>query len=261
MGDRTTSTRRDDEENERTERPRIVCFHGFSQTADVFRARTGSLRSKKLKKKFDFVFLNAPHVVNGVFDDDVRDDAEDRNGTTVGDEARSWWLSGENVKTGIERAKDENWVRPAKSEQIVRLEETIDLVKREISKTNENGRRNKIVALIGFSQGATLLVLLKRFAPELFEDVERVITIAGFDPLDLSLMPRGDHLDVIACKSLHVHGECDSLVSRIRAEKLRDMFYAKHCAEFFEHAGGHGVPSSKPFRETFERFLLEIINA
>ena len=51
-----------------------LCFHGFSQNGLVFRQRTGSIRTKKLKREYEFVFLDAPHCVDGVFDVDVSDE-------------------------------------------------------------------------------------------------------------------------------------------------------------------------------------------
>ena len=41
---------------------RVLCLHGFTQNGETFRQRTGSIR-KQLKKKIDFVFIDAPHDV------------------------------------------------------------------------------------------------------------------------------------------------------------------------------------------------------
>ena len=68
------STKEEEEEDKEKLVLKCVCFHGFSQNADAFRKRTGSIRTTKLKRKYEFVFLDAPHAVDGVFGED-----EERN--------------------------------------------------------------------------------------------------------------------------------------------------------------------------------------
>ena len=48
---------------------RVLCLHGFTQNGETFRQRTGSIR-KQLKKKIDFVFIDAPHDASRAFGDD-----------------------------------------------------------------------------------------------------------------------------------------------------------------------------------------------
>jgi len=254
-----------------------VCFHGFSQNADAFRKRTGSIRTTKLKRKYEFVFLDAPHAVDGVFgedeernananarakndDDDAtqkqRKDADDAKTTTTTNcsSHRSWWLAGENVESGATKATDAAWVRPAKSRKIVGLEDSVELVRETFVKTE-----GEVRALVGFSQGATLIGILKRVKPELFENVRRVVSVAGFDPLDARFYEKDgfDEKSVIDVPSMHVHGKNDALVTRDRSDRLRDKFYNKEKSVVFEHEGGLGVPSSREFREV-EKFLLMI---
>ena len=263
---------------------KCACFHGFSQNADAFRKRTGSIRTTKLKRKYEFVFLDAPHAVDGVFgedeernananarakndDDDAtqkqRKDADDAKTTTTTNcsSHRSWWLAGENVESGATKATDAAWVRPAKSRKIVGLEDSVELVRETFVKTE-----GEVRALVGFSQGATFIALLRRKLPELFKNVRKVVSIAGFDPLDEEAYAAaiddddddGKGVKVkVESKSLHVHGANDALVTRDRCDRLRDLFYDAENASTFEHEGGHGVPTSKQFREAFETFLLQ----
>ena len=102
-----------------------LCFHGFSQNGLVFRQRTGSIRTKTLKREYEFVFLDAPHRVDGVFDVDDVNDEKNIEKREHEETMRSWWLAGENVSSGATKAKDGSWIRPAKSTKIVRLEETV----------------------------------------------------------------------------------------------------------------------------------------
>ena len=231
-----------------------LCFHGFSQNGLVFRQRTGSIRTKKLKREYEFVFLDAPHCVDGVFDEDVNDEKnieKRENEKTAMETMRSWWLAGENVSSGATKAKDGSWIRPAKSTKIVRLEETVALIENALKE-----HEGRVRALVGFSQGATLIGILKRVKPELFENVRRVVSVAGFDPLDARFYEKDGF--VIDVPSMHVHGKNDALVTRDRSDRLRDKFYNKAKSVVFEHEGGHGVPTSREFREAFEKFLLMI---
>ena len=231
-----------------------LCFHGFSQNGLVFRQRTGSIRTKTLKREYEFVFLDAPHRVDGVFDVDDVNDEKNIEKREHEETMRSWWLAGENVSSGATKAKDGSWIRPAKSTKIVRLEETVALIENALKE-----HEGRVRALVGFSQGATLIGILKRVKPELFENVRRVVSVAGFDPLDARFYEK-DGFDeksvVIDVPSMHVHGKNDALVTRDRSDRLRDKFYNKEKSVVFEHEGGHGVPTSREFREAFEKFLL-----
>ena len=218
-----------------------LCFHGFSQNGVVFRQRTGSVRTKKLKREYDFVFMDAPHRVDGVFDDD------DDNEKEGGGDARSWWLAGENVESGVSKASDGTWVRPAKSQRIMCWEESAKAIEDAVKETE-----GRVDAFVGFSQGATLIAILKRVKPEIFAGVKRVVSVAGFDPLDARFYESEAKIDV---PSMHVHGKNDALVTRDRSDRLREQFYDADKAIVFEHDGGHGVPTSKEFREAFEKFL------
>lgn len=233
-----------------------LCFHGFSQNGLVFRQRTGSIRTKKLKREYEFVFLDAPHCVDGVFETDVNDEKKEEkreNEETAMGTMRSWWLAGENVSSGATKAKDGSWIRPAKSTKIVRLEETVALIENALKE-----HEGRVRALVGFSQGATLIGILKRVKSELFENVRRVVSVAGFDPLDARFYEKDgfDEKSVIDVPSMHVHGKNDALVTRDRSDRLRDKFYNPEKSVLFEHEGGHGVPTSREFREAFEKFLL-----
>jgi predicted esterase len=233
-----------------------LCFHGFSQNGLVFRQRTGSIRTKTLKREYEFVFLDAPHRVDGVFDVDDVNDEKNIEKREHEETMRSWWLAGENVSSGATKAKDGSWIRPAKSTKIVRLEETVALIENALKE-----HEGRVRALVGFSQGATLIGILNRVKPELFENVRRVVSVAGFDPLDARFYEK-DGFDeksvVIDVPSMHVHGKNDALVTRDRSDRLRDKFYNKEKSVVFEHEGGHGVPTSREFREAFEKFLLMI---
>lgn len=39
---------------------RVLCLHGYGQSAELFRNRTGSLR-KGMKSRLEFIYVDGPH--------------------------------------------------------------------------------------------------------------------------------------------------------------------------------------------------------
>ena len=86
------------------EKVRVLCLHGFTQNAEAFRAKTGSLR-KKLKSIVDFVFVDAPHAAEGAFG--VADErALGAADAAAGAGPRAWWLVGENTSPSAPSSRD-----------------------------------------------------------------------------------------------------------------------------------------------------------
>ena len=44
---------------------KILCLHGYRQSGEQFRTKTGGFR-KLFKKKCEYVFINAPHFIPGM---------------------------------------------------------------------------------------------------------------------------------------------------------------------------------------------------
>ena len=246
---------------------KVLCLHGFTQNAETFRAKTGSVR-KSLKSKVEFVFVDAPHSAAGFFDDADRSAL----GTTDGAEhdpvgPRAWWLMGENdAEDGAEATEpkradregesggEKPRVRPAQSTNMRGWEATERLLRDAVSALGP------FDGVLGFSQGASTAALALATIPELQATVRFAVLFSGFEPMDplaaakLSV-PENRGGAVRGVRSLHVHGVADQMISRRRAEALMGAF--EKIPELFSHEGGHGVPSSKPFRERLNRFVLE----
>lgn len=247
---------------------KVLCLHGFTQNAETFRAKTGSVR-KSLKSKVEFVFLDAPHSAAGFFDEADRSAL----GTTDGADAdpvgpRAWWLMGENdaedeaEATEPKRADREGEsggekprVRPAQSTNVRGWEATERLLRGTASALGP------FDGVLGFSQGASTAALALATIPELRNTVTFAVLFSGFEPMDPRAAAKlrdsagGGGAGVRGVRSLHVHGVADRMVARHRAEALMGAFEER--PEFFSHEGGHGVPSSKPFRERLKQFVLE----
>ena len=261
---------------------KVLCLHGFTQNAETFRAKTGSVR-KSLKSKVEFVFLDAPHSAAGFFDEADRSAL----GTTDGADAdpvgpRAWWLMGENdaedepvqaiepadkITEGVARVElaradredkrsgEKLPVRPAQSTHMRGWEAT----ERLLRQTAE--ARGPFDGVLGFSQGATTAAMALATMPELRNTVRFAVLFSGFEPMDPRAVAKLRDSEnrgagaIRGVRSLHVHGLADRMIARQRAEALMGAF--EELPELFSHEGGHGVPSSKPFRERLKQFVLE----
>ena len=170
---------------------KVLCLHGFTQNAETFRAKTGSVR-KSLKSKVEFVFLDAPHSAAGFFDEADRSAL----GTTDGADAdpvgpRAWWLMGENdaedeaEATEPKRADREGEsggekprVRPAQSTNVRGWEATERLLRGAASALGP------FDGVLGFSQGASTAALALATIPELRNTVTFAVLFSGFEPMD-----------------------------------------------------------------------------
>ena len=262
---------------------KVLCLHGFTQNAETFRMRTGSIR-KQLKSRIDFVFVDAPHDASGAFGES---DASSLGAAATGESEndvgpRAWWLVGENavedaLAAASSEARDEDEVadadeneakpptpptRPAMSRQMRGWDATATRIADAVRTLGP------FDGVLGFSQGASAAALALALVPSLRETVAFAILFSGFAPLDPTASaalfgPRddggggggggGDTLRGV--RSLHVWGTADGMVSRERFEELRSAFRTPE-PETFEHDGGHGVPFSKEFRAALKAFAL-----
>ena len=211
---------------------KVLALHGFSQDAHTFRGKLGAVR-KALKSTCELTFLNAPHSVEGAFDDDAGADSSASAPSTS--QSRAWFTSGENARCGARKASDEGWTRPAMSTSYVGFEETVALARDALA---ANG--GEFDGILGFSQGSTAAVALLAAIPEL-RRAKFVALVAGFSPRDEDMLASIRNAAPFTTPSLHIHGDADALVTRERVCELAKFFNAP---EFFFHEGAHGVPTS-----------------
>jgi len=244
------------------EKVRVLCLHGFTQNAEAFRAKTGSLR-KKLKSIVDFVFVDAPHAAEGAFG--VADErALGAADAAAGAGPRAWWLVGENTSPSAPSSRDASddgaapraettAVRPSGSREMRGWEDAAATIRAAVD------AEGPFRGVLGFSQGASAAALALATIPELAASCDFAVLIAGFAPLDpaaaAALEPDAANRPRIAgARSLHVHGRGDRMVTRDRCLALARAF---ENPEIFEHDGGHGVPCDKTFREVVKTFIAE----
>lgn len=240
---------------------RVLCLHGFTQNGETFRQRTGSIR-KQLKKKIDFVFIDAPHDASGAFGDD---DASALGTAGDGVGPRAWWLVGENAAASVaatRAARDDDDdgddcapttsssaapVRPVQSRQMRGWDDAAAVIADAVEMFGP------FDGVLGFSQGASAAALALALVPSLRDTVRFAVLFSGFEPMDPAATA-ALHAARITARSMHVHGHADRMVSRERTEALARSFADP---EFFFHEGGHGVPLSKEFRDALRSFALD----
>ena len=238
---------------------RVLCLHGFTQNGETFRQRTGSIR-KQLKKKIDFVFIDAPHDASGAFGDD---DASALGTAGGGVGPRAWWLVGENASASVAAARaaldgDDDPstsstssssapVRPVQSRQMRGWDDAAAAIAAAVES------HGPFDGVLGFSQGASAAALALALVPSLRDTVRFAILFSGFEPMDPGAAA-ALHAAHITARSMHVHGDADRMVSTARMEALASSF---KIPSFFRHAGGHGVPFSKEFRDALKAFVFD----
>eukprot|EP00658_Telonema_sp_P-2_P047351 TRINITY_DN3601_c0_g1_i7.p1 TRINITY_DN3601_c0_g1~~TRINITY_DN3601_c0_g1_i7.p1 ORF type:complete len:206 (+),score=53.30 TRINITY_DN3601_c0_g1_i7:146-763(+) len=110
--------------------------------------------------------------------------------------------------------------------------------------------------VLGFSQGASMAALVAaRMIPLKFKFVA---LFSGFLPRDEALEREVEAASarLREVRSFHCFGRSDEIIPACESGRLAELF-GEELAVRFEHGGGHYIPSDKPMRQGFKRFLLE----
>ncbi|XP_071481343.1 esterase OVCA2-like [Diadema antillarum] len=202
----------------------ILCIHGYRQTGQTFREKTGSLR-KILKKHAQFVYIDAPNIVKSGKED----------GSQSGEE-RGWWFSD---KEGGFLASQHTSVNPG-------YEESLDTIATAL---REQGPFDGILA---FSQGAALLALicgLREQGDSRFI-FNFAILVAGFR--SLSSGHDSCFTQKVTCPTLHVFGNTDQVIPKESSEDMLQYFVDP---TIINHNGGHYVPATSAEKKVYLSFL------
>ncbi len=223
---------------------RVLCLHGYTQSAEAFRSRMGSWR-KGLKSSVEFCYVDAPYLVEappldsaaagapppGAAAAAAPADAEAAEGDgAAADGGRSWWRW-RDVEPGTRPSRAAEYTGWAASQA------AIDAALAELA---------PIDGLVGFSQGATAVAMYlahARAAPGAAPPapLRFAVVVAGFLPRDkacaeLIRATQGG----AAMPTLHVGGAADTLVPPERQAALRAAFPG---AAAWEHPGAHMMPT------------------
>ncbi len=207
-------------------RLRILCVHGYRQNDQIFREKTGAFR-KLVKAVVDFVFVSAPHVVPEP--ENLARDARTQE--------RGWWFS---------RA-DHSYNATDAADICLGYEESIEMLEAYFEK------EGPFDGILSFSQGASLVSLLA--AEKLMDPTSKVkfrfaILVSGFK--SALTAHQNAYATPIACPSLHIFGDSDSVIPVHLSVDLAEAFTSAYT---FRHSGGHYVPASAELKAILVNFL------
>lgn len=175
----------------------------------------------------DFHFMDAPHSADGVFQE---------SGATTGPQL-GWWIAGEG-----------SGVRPSQSVVAHGIEESYE---RALQVCEESGPFD---GLLCFSQGCAMAsYLVARAGERAVKKGGLAICVAGFLPRDEGIKSAITDQAPLELRSLVVWGSNDRLVSRERVGDFSKIFSEP---SWYEHPGGHGIPSDSKLRAAVKDFAL-----
>ncbi|KAJ1830455.1 Ovarian cancer-associated protein 2 [Coemansia sp. RSA 2711] len=218
-------------------KPKILCLHGFGESAELFKIRTRNIRAV-VGEHAELVYPDGPidigslHMTTG----DLVDPEIASEFTNLG-----WW-----------------WMRRGRSFEARGIGKTLDLIGKLLT---EQGPFDGIV---GFSQGAALAIVIcallaGREGPLSLGAVEhpqmKFLLLAGAFQLEV---PEYEYLyqGEFDVPSLHIVGAYDTVVEPERSRQVQGCFAAP---EVFEFVGGHFIPQSPKCARIVRRFLAPFV--
>ncbi|KAF8571021.1 hypothetical protein P879_01588 [Paragonimus westermani] len=203
---------------------KLLCLHGYRQTGESFREKTGAFR-KFMKKHCEFEFLTAPNVIM------------DNGGC-------AWWFSHSDRYF---KAKDE-------SDCDTGFQESLDAVKTFLK------TKGPFDGILAFSQGAAFALLLHLLLEQNLCELGGFrprfsILIAPFR----SRSSNHIHLyaGTISLPTLVVYGETDEVIPLEMTKDILPIFVPP--ATVYSHEGGHFIPTNPDAKRAYEQFLLKFI--
>ncbi|EJD08107.1 FSH1-domain-containing protein [Fomitiporia mediterranea MF3/22] len=225
---------------------KVLMLHGYSQNAAIFSKRMGAVR-KACGKDIDFVFVDAPHVLQPV-------DLAGLNTDALG-------ASEANTTTPEPNPAElpRGWFRSNPERTIYAgVEESLSVLRDILAK-------DKFEGVFGFSQGAAMAALITAVLekPELYPPIlvddqpphpafKFCVAVSGFKPND----PHWSRFFIpdYATPTLHIFGINDVIIPLERVRTLIDVSAHRVVAT---HDGGHFVPSKAPWRNFLRDYLKD----
>lgn len=192
--------------------PLILCLQGFGQSAQTFRERTASFRSK-LKNKYDFLCPPATQPLQGP------------------DERRAHWVYDREDPNSVEWAKE--YDRHESVDSLLGYGETERMVRALFVE-----HKDRIRVVLGFSQGGAAVALLCQRG--VIPAHVPVILACAFYPLKLPRDQDKEREQKIQNPSLHCIGQLDDVISPAASERLACTFFENPVYQ--RHSGKHVIP-------------------
>nr|VZI08671.1 unnamed protein product [Spirometra erinaceieuropaei] len=203
---------------------RILCIHGYRQTGNFFREKSGAFR-KIFKNSCEFVFIDAPLAIP-----DVGDNLQ----------GLGWWFSRE----------DSTFDAQEQTDYLSGFDKSVNTVKEALRS------QGPFDGIFAFSQGAafvTLLQILMEKFPEQWDapKVQFCILVAPFKSrcslhTPLYALP-------IQMPTLIVYGLDDKVIPADMTKDLLDVYEPPHTT--LVHPGGHLIPTNAEAKVAYRSFL------
>lgn len=213
-------------------RKKILMLHGYAQSADTFRAKTGGLRKSLKKLGYELYYPCAPLEIQNV------SCGEAENSRNLPTNLYGWWIPDPHSDSFTVGSESRDYLR-----------------KYIIQYGPFNG-------IAGFSQGAALSGYLCTGVQDILglseaqqPDFEFLISFSGFKLEPQCYAKRYERL--LQLPSLHVVGDLDTVVSEDRVITLYEAC-AEHSKVMLRHPGGHFVPNSTSFLHNLTSWLSSV---
>ncbi|KAI8645843.1 serine hydrolase FSH [Parasitella parasitica] len=228
---------------------RILCLHGYTHNAIMFRKKTAAAR-KSVDDLAEFVYVTGPHHISpptystiGEREEAAKEESSEEH------KPFGWWFSPK--------------YRPTQGGFFVGFKESIEFIKDVLIK------EGPFDGIMGFSQGACFAALLtelledRSYFPDLISPTfghppfKFSIIVAGFKPT----MQEATNIMLNKSKkvktpSMHFIGDLDTLVLPEAMISLAETFENPNV---FRHPGGHYLPSNPTSRKELNKFIFRFI--
>jgi dihydrofolate reductase len=241
---------------------RVLCLHGFRQTAEGFYGRTHAFR-RALRHVAVFDFLEgevelahpAEREGSGEGRDERGDTAEAGNAHGTGGESCAA-VSGQGASRRTGARPRKCWWREDKlADGTVSTRgwrEAVDTVLRHLCTAGP------YQGICGFSQGGALAALVCEHIQSLGNtdavaafNVRFVMLFGAYNLSLVDVIPRAE----IRVPSLHVWGAQDCTVDAASSQALASTFIN---AQVHKHPGGHYIPTSPADRDIYRSFIANV---
>lgn len=222
---------------------RILMLHGYTQSGDVFKDRTGGVR-KSLKQIAELIYCDAPF--------DVPKFSTTKTATET---------NNENVAENTEQASKGWFTKTAESDPVRDVEKSLDYLN-DVFK-----QQGPFDGVWGFSQGATMTHFLANTILQKAETVANSRESIQFKFAILTATSRSSHADrsgfnrfyrkesKLAIPSLHIIGKADKITDCERALELTEYY---DNPRVYLHEQGHFIPGDKESKQVYAEFLNDM---
>ncbi|KAJ1812642.1 hypothetical protein LPJ75_003553 [Coemansia sp. RSA 2598] len=219
-------------------KPKILCLHGFAESAEIFKIRSRRIR-ELIGDHAELVYLDGPIDI-GSLRFSMQDEGQQPAGefTNLG-----WWW----------------WKQTGKKTELRGIGKTMELLATVLEE------QGPFDGIMGFSQGASLAILLAqllhtkqdclRFPREVSHPPVKFLVLAGAFGVEPEEY-QGIYENRLDTPSLHMMGEYDTVIDIERSRRMAAVFESPVC---FEFSGGHFIPQTTECLRVVQRFLAPFI--